>query len=82
MTSHVKYLVKREEVIEMFPDTTVGKTTKVVVWLVVVNAVLAGLSVVLNQPDLLNPKVAGALSLVNISLVGLRNLLDPGVKNI
>ena len=60
-------------------DTVVGKGSRVLVWLVVANAGVAGLSFVANNPELYDPKL---VSLANLLLVLVINYFNPKVKNI
>ena len=60
-------------------DTTVGKSSRVALWLIVANMVVAGLSFVVQNPDLYDPKW---VSLANVLLVLGMNYFNPKTKNI
>ena len=63
----------------MFTDTTVGKTLKTLVYLVISNVIATVAVYVSGHQELFNPYV---VSIVNLVAVLGKNFLDPQVKNI
>ena len=60
-------------------DTTLGKSLKVLFWVVVSGVIAALLEFFTNNPDFFTPPVVG---IINIILVAGKNLLDSEVENV
>lgn len=59
--------------------TTVGKTVKTLVWVVISGVIAALLKFFTDNPDFFRPEVVG---IINILLVAGKNFLDPKIKNV
>jgi len=59
-------------------DTTLGKTVKVLLYVVAAGAINALIAYLAGKPDLFNPYVLG---IINLVLVAGKNFFDPKVKN-
>jgi hypothetical protein len=60
-------------------NTTVGKSAKTLIWVVVANVAVYVLTIVISRPELFNPMAVG---IANVLLVAGKNFVDPAVKNI
>ena len=63
----------------MNTDTTVGKTVRTLVWVVISGAVMAAVSYITGHKEYFSPYT---VTLANVILVAGKNFLDPQVKNI
>ena len=60
-------------------DTAVGKTVKVLIFVVVSGAIAALLRFFTDNPDFFRPEVVG---IINILLVAAKGFFDPKVRNV